>query len=94
MKIYSPNEIQEIFENLKLKVESGMNLSNACRACGYSVTIMNSPKMQEHKATLKAIIASRHKAKQVKTNSQYVVPQKSPYRREYQKLLKENNYLV
>jgi len=71
-----------------------MNLSNACNACGYSVTIMNSQKMQDHKATLKAIIASRHKVKPKKVSSNYVIPQKSPYKPIYQKLLKENNYLV
>lgn len=94
MKIYKPHEITEIFENLKQKVEYGYNLSNACKACGYPVTIMNSPKMVEHKSVLKAIIASRNKVKPKKVNKDYVVPQKSPYKPIYQKLLKEDNYLV
>jgi len=81
----------------KLMKSKIISFTVACVELGIEPKIFYHANFTERRKELMFFHRSRisKKANRVKkVNPEYIIPQKSPYRKEYRPILRENNYLV
>lgn len=76
---------------------NNMSVTTACKELKYDPRLFMTDEFKDRRKALielHRVRANKKENRKPKVNTQYVVPQKSPFRKEYRPIIRENNYLI
>jgi hypothetical protein len=94
-KIYTTEQLDEMYSKVQdLVINGKYSLSVSCEMLGFNQAFLRNPRLAEKRKELVKIHAIRPKTRKRKKADEFIIPQKSPFKKEYRPKLTENNYLV
>jgi len=94
-KIYTTEQLDEMYDKVQdLVINGKYSLSIACEMLGFNQAFLRNPRLAEKRKILVETHQKRPKTRKRKKADEFVIPQKSPFKKEYRPTIRENNYLV